>query len=80
MFFLDINVYLSHHIGPGAAGSINYHAKSAFFCQKVVKSQIVVKNYLSKRNTRGLSSVKACAVCSITEASCVVRLLSVASQ
>lgn len=55
MLFLKINAYLSCHIGPGAAGSVKYHAKSTFFCQEVVKSQIIVRHCLSKETLEVLS-------------------------
>lgn len=57
MLFLKINAYLSCHIGPGAAGSVKYHAKSTF-CQEVVKSQIIVRHCLSKETLEVLSLLR----------------------
>ena len=46
-YFFNINIHLSCCIDLGTAGSISYQTHSALFCQKVTKSQAIMKNYIS---------------------------------
>ena len=48
--------------------------------RRLSRARSLSRTTLAKETLEVLSSVKACPVCSITEASCVVRLLSVASR
>ena len=46
IYFLNINFHLSCPIDPNAAGSNSYHINSAFFCQKLLEAQMIVKNHI----------------------------------
>ena len=66
-YFFNINIRCC--IDPATAGSISYQTNSALFCQKVTKSQAIMKNYISQRQeeTREvLGPIKACSISSIT--------------